>query len=79
MAFENKRLTVIGYANGFTMWHYSASEPMDEIEGKNYFGAIWTLAALGDLFIITDNHGKTYQRQIVELGKERIILGKLSD
>ena len=28
MAFQNKKLSVIAYANGFTLWHYSANETM---------------------------------------------------
>lgn len=78
MAFQNKNLAVIAYANGFTYWHYNAREEViEDIDGKNFFGPIWTLAALGDVFLITDKNGRTHQRQIIELGNEKCIVGKL--
>lgn len=52
MAFKNKDLSVLAYANGFTLWHYTSDEPMDEITKKGYFDPIYTLVGIGDLFII---------------------------
>ena len=58
MAFQNKNLSVIAYANGFTLWHYaSSSETMATIAATGYFNDVRTLMNVGDVIIInaTDN------------------------
>ena len=52
MAFQNKNLSVIAYANGFTLWHYSASETMSTITANGYFNCVKTLMNIGDIIII---------------------------
>lgn len=53
MAFKNKNLSVIAYANGFTLWHYvSSADEMETIEASNYFAAVKTLMNTGDIVII---------------------------
>lgn len=79
MAFQNKNLSVIAYANNWTLWYYNANEPMDNIDGKNYFGDIFTLCAVGDLFYIVDDQGILHQRQVIKIEKKYVLLGKLGD
>ena len=43
MAFQNKNLSVIAYANGFTLWHYSATETLATIAANGYFNNVKTL------------------------------------
>ena len=53
MAFQNKNLSVIAYANGFTLWHYSsASETLATITANGYFNNVKTLINIGDIVII---------------------------
>lgn len=52
MAFQNKNLSVIAYANGFTLWHYAASETMSAISTAGYFDDVKTLMNTGDIVII---------------------------
>lgn len=52
MAFQNKNLSVIAYANGFTLWHYRAAETMATITASGYFNAVESLMNTGDLVII---------------------------
>ncbi len=52
MAFQNKNLSVIAYANGFTLWHYAASETMTAITTSGYFNAVKTLMNTGDMVLI---------------------------
>lgn len=52
MAFQNKKLSVIAYANGFTLWHYSANETMTAISTSGYFNNVSTLMNTGDIIII---------------------------
>lgn len=79
MAFQNKNLSVIAYANGWTLWHYNAQEPMANIDGKNFFGSIWTLCAVGDLIYIVDDKGRLHQRQITEIKNDYVLTEKLDD
>ncbi len=52
MAFQNKNLSVIAYANGFTLWHYSADETMATISATGYFNSVKSLMNIGDIVII---------------------------
>ncbi len=52
MAFQNKNLSVIAYANGFTLWHYAATETMTTISASGYFNSVKTLMNTGDIVII---------------------------
>ena len=52
MAFQNKNLSVIAYANGFTLWHYAASETLATITASGYFNTVKTLMNTGDIVII---------------------------
>ncbi|MBQ8294118.1 MAG: hypothetical protein IJX89_01905 [Alphaproteobacteria bacterium] len=55
MAFQNKNLSVIAYANGFTLWHYSASETLSTIAANGYFNDVKTLMNIGDIIIINSS------------------------
>ena len=52
MAFQNKNLSVIAYANGFTLWHYAADENLAVVTGAGYFNGVKTLMNTGDIVII---------------------------
>ena len=52
MAFQNKNLSVIAYANGFTLWHYVANETLATITASGYFNAVKTLMNTADVVII---------------------------
>ncbi len=52
MAFQNKNLSVIAYANGFTLWHYASNETMATISANGYFNGVKTLMNIGDIVII---------------------------
>ena len=47
MSFQNKNLSVIAYANGFTLWHYSATETLATIAANGYFNNVKTLMNIG--------------------------------
>ncbi|MDE6481550.1 MAG: hypothetical protein K2L25_01880 [Alphaproteobacteria bacterium] len=52
MAFQNKNLSVIAYANGFTLWHYASEDKMTAISASGYFDSVKTLMNVGDVIII---------------------------
>jgi hypothetical protein len=57
MAFQNKNLSVIAYANGFTMWHYVGSEALATISASGFFNGVASLMNAGDVIIV--NGGDT--------------------
>lgn len=79
MSFRNRNMSVIAYANGFTLWHYKA-EPnetlKDIVDDTKYFTPIHTLINTGDIIII--NADETGIRVIDEIkGSELVKLGNL--
>lgn len=52
MAFQNKNLSVLAFANGFTLWRYASEDLMEDITKDGYFDPIYTLVGIGDIFII---------------------------
>ena len=51
--FPNKNLSVLAYANGFTLWHYVSEEDnLETISADGYFDQIKTLCYNGDIIII---------------------------
>jgi hypothetical protein len=55
MAFANKNLSVIAYANGFTMWHYIGTEALASISASGYFNSVASLMNMGDIIIVNGN------------------------
>lgn len=53
MAFLNKDMSVIAYANGFTLWHYRSMDNIDVVCGEKYFPKKFAdLTANGDIMIV---------------------------
>ena len=65
MAFQNKNLSVIAYANGFTLWHYAANETMSAISTAGYFDDVKTLMNTGDIVIINASDSTSMKKVFV--------------
>jgi len=52
MAFQNKNLSVIAYANGFTLWHYASRENMADTMVAGYFNDVSGLMNRGDIILL---------------------------
>lgn len=56
--FMNRNLSVIAYANGFTLWHYKNTvDDLNTILKTGYFDTVKCLCATGDIFIINAKDG----------------------
>lgn len=74
--FRNKEMSVIAYANGFTLWQYRSSEDTLEIISQpGYFERVVTLMAIGDIVIVNAQDG-TAIRAVTELSPS-VIIGPL--
>lgn len=78
MAFMNRNLSVIAYANGFTLWHYKTNDAIAEVQDPTYFARVAALMNAGDIIIINCDDG-AYFRQIKTIAGETVELGKMED
>ena len=76
MAFKNLNMSVLAYANGFTLWTYTTQDSYEKIEDPYYFKEIDNLIRTGDIVYIRTN-GLCYQRQFVNMKDKGIKLLKL--
>ncbi len=58
MAFAIRNLSVLAYANGFTLWHYKAgADPLEDVGGRDYFVGAADMLATGDLLMVSAADG----------------------
>lgn len=74
MAFKNKDMSVIAYANGWTMWHFKTNIDTIEniINNTKYFGQIYTLMNAGDL-IVVNAKDKTKQLVVLRIAENTVV------
>jgi hypothetical protein len=58
MAFAIRNLSVLAYANGFTLWHYKAGKDrLNHIEEVDFFADAADMLAEGDMMIVSASDG----------------------
>ena len=58
MDFSVQALSVLAYANGFTLWHYKAgSSGLDLADDPKFFAAAADLLAGGDMVLVSSPAG----------------------
>jgi hypothetical protein len=58
MAFTLRNLSVLAYANGFTLWHYkSGADPLSHASREGYFADAADLLAPGDMLMLSASEG----------------------
>lgn len=62
MAFANKNLSVIAYANGWTLWHYVENIKLSDICCEHFFNDVKTLMNIGDIIIINAADTSAFRR-----------------
>ena len=54
MAFAIRNLSVLAYANGFTLWHYkAATDDQKTIGGAGYFRDAGDMLTAGDMLMVS--------------------------
>ena len=54
MAFSIRDLSVLAYANGFTLWHYKAgNDSLADVAQADYFADASDMMATGDMVLIS--------------------------
>jgi hypothetical protein len=58
VAFSLRNLSVLAYANGFTLWHYKAgATAMAAISAPGFFAAADDMLAIGDMLMVSAGDG----------------------
>lgn len=58
MAFAVRDLSVLAYANGFTLWHYKGGEaPLAVVERAGFFNDAADMMAPGDMMMVSAHDG----------------------
>jgi hypothetical protein len=58
MAFTIRDLSVLAYANGFTLWHYKTGiDSPTELAGAGYFNDASDMMAAGDMVMVSGAKG----------------------
>lgn len=51
MAFQTKDLSVLAYANGFTLWHYTTIDLATDVDTAGYFSNASDMLRVGDMIM----------------------------
>lgn len=51
MSFASKDLSVLAYANGFTLWHYTTPDAATAVDTVGYFNRAADMLRTGDMIL----------------------------
>jgi len=51
MAYLSKNLSVLAYANGFTLWHYTTPDTAQSVDTAGYFNGAAPMLRVGDVIL----------------------------
>ena len=57
MAYKPSDLSVIAYANGFTLWHYKTEDSPAAVQEKGYFDETGDMLRIGDRIMVNMAEG----------------------
>jgi hypothetical protein len=58
MAFAIRNLSVLAYANGFTLWHYRAGrDPLSQVQTTDFFADAADMLVDGDMMMVSAEEG----------------------
>ena len=61
MSYQSKNLSVLAYANGFTLWHYTTADAASTVDSEGYFNAAADMLRVGDIILANVATGGTMQ------------------
>lgn len=57
MSFSPKELSVLAYANGFTLWHYRTVDSAAAVDTQGYFNMAGEVFRMGDMILANTGIG----------------------
>lgn len=79
MAFKNQDLSVIAYANGFTLWSYKTNDTITTTKTAGYFNEISSFAREGDMILTISSSGQASTVAILYVSKISSSIVTVSD
>ena len=64
MSMNSKNLSVLAYANGFTLWHYKTADAKATVIGEGYFNSVANIFTVGDLIVTSMSIEGTMETKI---------------
>lgn len=65
MSYNTKNLSVLAYANGFTLWSYTTKDVLEDIRTEGYFNDTSPFVRCGDMILVTANNQAQIQSTIL--------------
>ena len=65
MSYQSRNLSVLAYANGFTLWHYTSTDTATVIEAANYFNDAADILRANDLIVVNVDTDGTVSSKII--------------
>lgn len=69
MAYVSRDLSVLAYANGFTLWHYVSTDAATVVDATGYFNAACDMLRVGDIIIANVDTAGTPQAGLLLVSK----------
>lgn len=60
MSYNSKALSVLAYANGFTLWHYRTNDNPEQLLTDGYFDGAFDMLRVGDVVIVSTDAGGVF-------------------
>ncbi len=57
MAFALRNLSVLAYAQGFTLWHYKAEDELESVSLSGFFDPAADMVSAGDMMMVSATNG----------------------
>jgi hypothetical protein len=73
MALSLGDLSVLAYANGFTLWHYKAGKPLHAITEPGFFDSGAEMLATGDMVMVSAADGGRVACVTVDRGSVSLV------
>ncbi len=64
MSMNSKNLSVLAYANGFTLWHYKTADAKATVSASGYFNDVANIFNVGDLIVTSMSITGTMETKI---------------
>ena len=64
MSMNSKNLSVLAYANGFTLWHYKTADAKTVVSASGYFNDVANIFNVGDLIVASQSINGTMETTI---------------
>lgn len=69
MAYTSKTLSVLGYANGFTLWHYGTPDAAAEVMKPDYFERAAEMMRVGDFVLVNSGINSNPQHCVLVVAR----------